>query len=501
MQLIQKLRDDQKCVKKVEPSSRSNAIEDIISIGSFVEALGLNHYVLCSTTKNGDEKLNEDIHSKTNKELVDQEDQAFFEELEKLKRQEKEANDAAKILRKTTPVNTASTPVKTTRLSRNVNAAGLSSPDLLTYANQDDYQIPSLEDIYAVPNDEIFTSASSDAEGFIDPKFLMKLYKVVKALYGLHQAPRAWYATLSTFLMKIGYIRGIINKTLFIKKDQKDIMLTASNPIETKKPLVKDAKATDLDVHLYRSMIGSLMYLTTSRPDIIYVVYACSRFQVTPKTSHLQVVKRIFRRLITWQCKKQTIVATSTTEAEYVAVGNCYGQVSWIQNQMLDYGFNFINIKIYIDNESTIWEDKNAKTRLNIEEGNFNKLDDLVGEGTDYAVNKRRSTGKIKVLNVEAEGVSAAGETLSTATLAVSTVSKELDSLKQTGFGKDFSNPLMVDSLPKNYMAINAPCHCNKALAILEQMATGKETSNPFMNVKDDKVSNEFKFIKEKIRE
>ncbi|GJT68827.1 putative ribonuclease H-like domain-containing protein [Tanacetum coccineum] len=72
---------------------------------------------------------------------------------------------------------------------------------------------------------------------------------------------------------------------------------TASTPIETQKPLVKDEEANDVDVHLYRSMIGSLMYLTASRPDIMFAVCACSRFQVTPKSSHLSDVKRIFRYL------------------------------------------------------------------------------------------------------------------------------------------------------------------------------------------------------------
>ncbi|GKD72482.1 putative ribonuclease H-like domain-containing protein, partial [Tanacetum coccineum] len=176
---------------------------------------------------------------------------------------------------------------------------------------------------------------------------------------------------------------------------------SASTLVDLEKLLVKDGDANDVDVHLYRSMIGSLMYLTASRPDIMFAVCICARFQVTPKTSHLLAVKRIFRylkgkptlglwysrdspfelvaytnsdyagatqdrksttrgcqflgnRLISWQCKKQTVVATSTIEVEYVAAASCYGQVLWIQNQLLDYGYNFMNTMIHIDNNSII---------------------------------------------------------------------------------------------------------------------------------------------------
>ncbi|GJR84604.1 putative ribonuclease H-like domain-containing protein [Tanacetum coccineum] len=202
------------------------------------------------------------------------------------------------------------------------------------------------------------------------------------------------------FISQDKYVADILKKFDFVT------VKTASTPIETNKALLKDEEAEDVDVHLYRSMIRSLMYLTASRPDIMFAVCACARFQVTPKVSHLHAVKRIFRylkgqpklglwyprdspfdleafsdsdyarasldrksttggcqflgkRLISWQCKKQTIVANSTTEAEYVAAANCCGQVLWIQNQMLDYGFNFMNTKIYIDNESTICIVKN----------------------------------------------------------------------------------------------------------------------------------------------
>ncbi|GJX65636.1 ribonuclease H-like domain-containing protein [Tanacetum coccineum] len=196
--------------------------------------------------------------------------------------------------------------------------------------------------------------------GFEDPDHPDKVYKVVKALYGLHQAPRAWYDTLATYLLSNGFQRGQIDQTLFIKSQKGHILLvqiyvddiifgstkkelcdefeklmkdkfqmssmgeltfflglqvqqrkkgifisqdkyvheilrkfnysdvkSASTPTDLEKPLVQDRDADDVDEHLYRSMIGSLMYLTASRPDIMFAVCACARFQVSPKTQSL----------------------------------------------------------------------------------------------------------------------------------------------------------------------------------------------------------------------
>ncbi|GJU20508.1 hypothetical protein Tco_1153850 [Tanacetum coccineum] len=174
------------------------------------------------------------------------------------------------------------------------------------------------------------------------------------------------------FISQDKYVTEILKKFGF--SDVK----TASTPMETHKPLLKDADGEDVDKHLYRSMIESLMYLTSLRPDIMFVVCACARFQVNPKISHLHAARRIFRylkgqpklglwypkdspfdlvafidsdyagasldrksttggcqflgyRLISWQCKKQTVVANSITEAEYIAAYNCYGQTKHIE--------------------------------------------------------------------------------------------------------------------------------------------------------------------------
>ncbi|GJT72396.1 putative ribonuclease H-like domain-containing protein [Tanacetum coccineum] len=202
------------------------------------------------------------------------------------------------------------------------------------------------------------------------------------------------------FISQDKYVGEILKKFGFSS------IRTASTPMDTNKALTKDEDGEDVDIHLYRSMIGSLTYVTSSRPDIMFSVCACSRFQVQPKVSHLNAVKRIFRylkgrpklslwypkdspfileafsdsdyagasldrksttggcqflgsRLISWQCKKHTVVANSTTEPEYIAASHCCGQVLWIQNQMLDYGYNFMQTNIHVDNESAICVVKN----------------------------------------------------------------------------------------------------------------------------------------------
>nr|GFA88769.1 hypothetical protein [Tanacetum cinerariifolium] len=289
--------------------------------------------------------------------------------------------------------------------------------------------------------------------GFHDPVYPAEVYKVEKAMYGLHQAPRAWYGTLSKYLLKNGFQRGTIDQTLFIKRQREDFILvqvyvddiifgssnpllcrdfealmhkkfqmsamggwhfsltgqvlqkedgiflsqdkyigdilkkfgfldvrSSNTPMDKENPWGKDGPGKDVELHLYRSMIGYLMYPTASRPNIMFAVCACARHQVTPKECHLHAIKRIFRylkghpKLGLWYPKASPfdLVAysdshyggasqdsKSTTEAEYVAAVSCCGQVLWIRNQLLDYGYNFMNTKIYIDNNSAICIVKN----------------------------------------------------------------------------------------------------------------------------------------------
>ncbi|GJT27023.1 putative ribonuclease H-like domain-containing protein [Tanacetum coccineum] len=297
----------------------------------------------------------------------------------------------------------------------------------LAYASFKDFVVYQMDVksafLYGKIEEEVYVC---QPPGFEDPDFPDRVYKVEKALYGLHQAPRAW--DKGDILLVQVYVDDIIfgstkkslctefekmmhkkfqmssmgELTFFlglqVKQKEDGIFIsqdkyvteilkkfsftdvkTARTPMETQKPLLKDEDGKEVDVYMYRSMIGSLMYLTSSRPNIMFAVYAYARYQVNPKVSHLHAVKRVFRylkgqpklglwypkyspfylvaytdsdyagasldrklttggyqflgcRLISWQCKKQTVVANSITKAEYVVVSSRCGQVLWIQN-------------------------------------------------------------------------------------------------------------------------------------------------------------------------
>ncbi|GKC29690.1 retrovirus-related pol polyprotein from transposon TNT 1-94 [Tanacetum coccineum] len=143
--------------------------------------------------------------------------------------------------------------------------------------------------------------------GFEDPEFLDRVYKNLCTELETLMHKKFQMSSMGELTFFLGLQVTQKDDGIFISQDKYvdeilkkfgfSTMKTASTPIETSKPLLKDAEVEDVDVHLYRSMIGSLMYLTSSRPDIMFAVCACARFQVTPKVSHLHAVKRIFRYL------------------------------------------------------------------------------------------------------------------------------------------------------------------------------------------------------------
>ncbi|GJT10701.1 retrovirus-related pol polyprotein from transposon TNT 1-94 [Tanacetum coccineum] len=147
----------------------------------------------------------------------------------------------------------------------------------------------------------------SQPKGFIDPEFPDHVYRLKKALYGLKQAPRAWYDKLSSFLIQHGFTkvhqspRGIfISQSQYaielLKKHGLDECVSMSTPMATER-LDANLQGTPTDQTTYRRMIGGLMYLTASRPDIAFATFVCARYQERPTVKHLKEVKRIFRYL------------------------------------------------------------------------------------------------------------------------------------------------------------------------------------------------------------
>ncbi|KAH9673511.1 Integrase catalytic domain-containing protein [Citrus sinensis] len=202
------------------------------------------------------------------------------------------------------------------------------------------------------------------------------------------------------FINQAKYVKDLLKR--FGIDDSK----TKNTPMSTTTKLDKDEKSKEVDIKMYRGMIGSLLYLTASRPDIMFSVCLCARFQSCPKESHLLAVKRIFRylsgtidiglwyprgthidltcfsdadfagykvdrkstsgtcyilghSLVSWFSKKQNSVALSTTEAEYIAAGSCCAQALWMKQTLRDYGINLEQIPIKCDNTSAINLSKN----------------------------------------------------------------------------------------------------------------------------------------------
>ncbi|GJV90968.1 putative ribonuclease H-like domain-containing protein [Tanacetum coccineum] len=200
--------------------------------------------------------------------------------------------------------------------------------------------------------------------------------------------------------------RGIfINQSKYALESLKKYGFESCDPVDTpmveKSKLDEDKEGKAVDPSHYHGMIGTLLYLTASRPDLQFAICMCARYQARPTKKHLNVVKRIFRylkgtvhrglwypkdssialtafadadhagcqdtrrstsgsiqllgdRLVSWSSKRQKSTAISSTEAEYIALSGCCAQVLWMRSQLTDYGFGFNKIPMYCDNKSAI---------------------------------------------------------------------------------------------------------------------------------------------------
>ncbi|GJW54878.1 retrovirus-related pol polyprotein from transposon TNT 1-94 [Tanacetum coccineum] len=228
----------------------------------------------------------------------------------------------------------------------------------------------------------------SQPEGFVDQDNPSHVYKLKKALYGLKQAPRAWYDMLSSFLISQHFSKGAVDPTLFTRQSGNDLLLVqiyvddiifastntamcnefanqmttndyVDTPMVEKSKLDEDLQGIPIDATLYRDMIGSLMYLTSSRPDLIYVVFLCARYQAKPTEKHLNAVKQIFRYLKgtinigLWYSKDTAgLQRSKSAPPSRVHRLNILPYLGVVLKS--DYGFHFNKIPLYCDNKSAI---------------------------------------------------------------------------------------------------------------------------------------------------
>ncbi|GJU82504.1 hypothetical protein Tco_1284869 [Tanacetum coccineum] len=251
--------------------------------------------------------------------------------------------------------------------------------------------------LYGPLKEEVYVKTTQI--GFDDPYHLTKFTVSRESIIMvLKRAPRACYDELSNFLVSKDfskYAQEILKKHGMTSCD------SIGTPMATKH-LDADLSGTPVDQMKYRSMVGALMYLTASRPDIVHATCYCARYQAKPTEKHLTAVKRIFRylkdsinmglwypkdtsfelttfldsdhagcldsrkstsggiqflggdKLVSWSSKKQDCTSMSLAEAEYVSLSACCAQVLWLRTQLTDYGFHFDKIPMYCDSKAAI---------------------------------------------------------------------------------------------------------------------------------------------------
>nr|GEV00777.1 retrovirus-related Pol polyprotein from transposon TNT 1-94 [Tanacetum cinerariifolium] len=203
----------------------------------------------------------------------------------------------------------------------------------------------------------------SQPEGFVDPDHLTHVYRLKKALYGLKQAPRVWYDTLSRFLLDNKFSNGVVDPTLFTQKTGKHILLVQIYVDDTifasTDPKACDIFSNEISSKSQLSMMGQMSFFLASRPDLVFAVCMCARYQASPTKKHLEALKRVFRYLrgtINWGLwyPKDTAMALTAYEDADLQDVKTHEEILWMRSQLTDYGFDFNKIPLYCDNRSAI---------------------------------------------------------------------------------------------------------------------------------------------------